>query len=872
MRPALLDLTPDCPDATLSLPPQPGPGGLTPLHLAAVLPYPADAAMDLLSALPAETLPSWFAAAACDDCTPAHYAARGGNAHLNDHALMCLAMGAERLEGAADAAATAAAVAGGGAGAVEEAGAYNGMQLRSLDLGQLPMDSGEVGRMAGGSTASSVPLESSLEGHVAAAEAAGGRLRAAVGALAGSGRTAAAADMRAELNRVLAVRHGGGSTEGLSEEGHSGVGVGGRSDSGGRGCCMLDDDCGGGGGFEWGSSEAAGFHLQPRWGFGGGGGGGGSLGAGASRVAIGDSHSGSFAVSRTLGRNTSVRAGAAAAAAAAAASPDGTSISVRPAADTTHTRRPRLLQSLTPQVQAQLSQQLAQGQAYQHRQHSAQHLQGLSAASAAAGGGGGAAPPPMPPPLLPGAEQWLPESWQQGHVTGGAVRSSSWLNPQSLVAGLLDRVSPSPSGSHAGSLSASPMMQPGLWLPQGSDANATLGFARGQLRPSLMVQGLQQQQQEGGSPDPLPSQQQQQQQQHDAQAAVLRTAIRSAVAAAEVDADAPTSAQEGELSGGGGRRRAGRDQQWAFTGPVAPSTLQEWVASAAVAGAALQQPPDTLPTAVLSDSAGREAAADGLGAMLVSPLPLSQQQQQHQRRPQSLMPLSPTASVMSFSSVHSGGERLSQRLVLAAERMTRGSGPASHGSVSGPDGTEGPPSVQQVQLELRQLVPLQSTGGQQQQQHIRRVSTGGQQVQRQQQNRVVVSTAPTGVQISTGGSGGTSDVALAPMAASTPAPVPFWGAKEHVGRSIGQAEPGAAADAGGVVAAGPASSQLGVLASGLALVAAVGTCLYTAPQAVVAVVVAVVSALLLQRLLLQHQRQAAQQQQEQPVGSAQRRE
>ncbi|KXZ41853.1 hypothetical protein GPECTOR_261g663 [Gonium pectorale] len=76
----------------------PGPGGLTPLHLAAVLPAPAHAALDLLSSLPAETLSTWFGAAARDGCTPAHYAARAGNAHLNDHALLCLATGCAGLE------------------------------------------------------------------------------------------------------------------------------------------------------------------------------------------------------------------------------------------------------------------------------------------------------------------------------------------------------------------------------------------------------------------------------------------------------------------------------------------------------------------------------------------------------------------------------------------------------------------------------------------------------------------------------------------------------------------------------------------------------------------------------------------------------
>lgn len=866
MQCALLDLAPDCPDATSSLPPQPGPGGLTPLHLAAVLPYPADAAMDLLSALPAETLRSWFTAAACDDCTPAHYASRGGNAHLNDHALMCIAMGAERMEGAA------ATTGGGGGGvAVEEAGAYvdfggraasyNGVQLRSLDLGQLPMDSGEVGRMAGGSsTTGSVPLESALEGQVAAAEAAGGRLRAAVGALVGSGRTGGAVDMQAEVDRVLALRHGGSSTEGHSEEGHGGLGVEGQPYSGGRVVCMLDDDgggCGGGGGIEWGSSEAAGFHLQPRWGFGGGG----SLGAGASRVVLGDIHSGSFAISRTLGRINPVRGGGA----SFAASPDGQPTSGRPTADT---RRPRRLQSLTPQLQAQLNQHIAQGQAYQYLQHSAQHPQGLSAASAA---GGGTSPPPMPPPLLPGAEQWLPESWHPGHVSGSTVRSSSWLNPQSLVAGLLDRVSPSPSGSHAGSPSASPMVRPDLWLPHRSDASDTAGLALGQLPPNLREQGRQQQQQEGGLPDTLqtPPQQEQQQQHHDPQAAALRTAIRSAVAAAQVDADAPAAAQEGEHSGGGGRRRPGRDQQWAFPGPVAPSALQEWVASAAVAGAALQQPEDALPIALASGSAGREAAAAGERGLLVSTMPSSQQQQQ----PWTLQLLSRTASGMSFSSGNSGGGRLSQRLHLAAERMTRGSvermtrgsGPASHGSFSGPDGAAGPPGVQQVQLELRQLVPLQSNVGQQQQrqQHNRMTSTAPPRVQEvavtaaQPWGGLGLGAADVGCGASTVASGGVSHgAAMAPGAASTAAPAPNGGTEDAF-RRTGQAERASAAAADAVppavaAAAAPASSQLGVLVSGLALVAAVGTCLHTAPQAVVAVLVAVVSALLLQRLLLQH--------------------
>ncbi|GFR42085.1 hypothetical protein Agub_g2927 [Astrephomene gubernaculifera] len=75
----------------------PGPGGLTPLHLAAVLPQPATAALDLLSSMPAETLSTWFGATAHDGCTPAHYASRAGNAHLNDHALLCLATGAAAL-------------------------------------------------------------------------------------------------------------------------------------------------------------------------------------------------------------------------------------------------------------------------------------------------------------------------------------------------------------------------------------------------------------------------------------------------------------------------------------------------------------------------------------------------------------------------------------------------------------------------------------------------------------------------------------------------------------------------------------------------------------------------------------------------------
>ncbi|KAG2495305.1 hypothetical protein HYH03_006577 [Edaphochlamys debaryana] len=76
----------------------PGPGGLTPLHLAAVLPSPATAALDLLTALPAETLAAWFGAAARDGCTPAHYALRAGNSHLNDHALLGLATGAAGLD------------------------------------------------------------------------------------------------------------------------------------------------------------------------------------------------------------------------------------------------------------------------------------------------------------------------------------------------------------------------------------------------------------------------------------------------------------------------------------------------------------------------------------------------------------------------------------------------------------------------------------------------------------------------------------------------------------------------------------------------------------------------------------------------------
>ncbi|GLI59559.1 hypothetical protein VaNZ11_001462 [Volvox africanus] len=76
----------------------PGPGGLTPLHLAAVLPPPATAAMDLLSTLPAETLTTWFGEAACDGCTPAHYASRAGNIHLNEHALLCLATGTAALD------------------------------------------------------------------------------------------------------------------------------------------------------------------------------------------------------------------------------------------------------------------------------------------------------------------------------------------------------------------------------------------------------------------------------------------------------------------------------------------------------------------------------------------------------------------------------------------------------------------------------------------------------------------------------------------------------------------------------------------------------------------------------------------------------
>ncbi|EFJ45418.1 hypothetical protein VOLCADRAFT_94260 [Volvox carteri f. nagariensis] len=76
----------------------PGPGGLTPLHLAAVLPKPAIAAMDLLSTLPAETLSTWFDESACDGCTPAHYAFRAGNTHLNEHALLCLATGTAALD------------------------------------------------------------------------------------------------------------------------------------------------------------------------------------------------------------------------------------------------------------------------------------------------------------------------------------------------------------------------------------------------------------------------------------------------------------------------------------------------------------------------------------------------------------------------------------------------------------------------------------------------------------------------------------------------------------------------------------------------------------------------------------------------------
>ena len=120
---------------------QPGPGGLTPLHLAAVLPAPAAAALDLLSGLAAEALPAWFSVAARDGCTPAHYASRAGNSHLNDHALLCLALGLGtaaldvELGAAAGGAGRGTEGAGVGAGGQGQWGTSSVMQVRGAGAG-----------------------------------------------------------------------------------------------------------------------------------------------------------------------------------------------------------------------------------------------------------------------------------------------------------------------------------------------------------------------------------------------------------------------------------------------------------------------------------------------------------------------------------------------------------------------------------------------------------------------------------------------------------------------------------------------------------------------------------------------------------------
>ncbi len=65
----------------------------------AVTAPPASAARELLSSLPREALPLWFSEPAGDGLSPAAYAARSGNAALNDHALLCLAVSGEGAEG-----------------------------------------------------------------------------------------------------------------------------------------------------------------------------------------------------------------------------------------------------------------------------------------------------------------------------------------------------------------------------------------------------------------------------------------------------------------------------------------------------------------------------------------------------------------------------------------------------------------------------------------------------------------------------------------------------------------------------------------------------------------------------------------------------
>lgn len=77
---------------------QPGPGGLTALHLAAVLPDGAPAGIELLAAAPAQALHAWFDRQAVDGCSPAQYASQAGNRHLTDHVLLALALDLPTVE------------------------------------------------------------------------------------------------------------------------------------------------------------------------------------------------------------------------------------------------------------------------------------------------------------------------------------------------------------------------------------------------------------------------------------------------------------------------------------------------------------------------------------------------------------------------------------------------------------------------------------------------------------------------------------------------------------------------------------------------------------------------------------------------------
>ncbi|MEW5317371.1 MAG: hypothetical protein WDW38_008673 [Sanguina aurantia] len=74
-----------------------GPHGLTPLHIAAVLPAGAPAAVQLLSIFPSSCA-LWFSARDDNGCTPARYAQLAVNEHLNQHAIAVLAMDAALVD------------------------------------------------------------------------------------------------------------------------------------------------------------------------------------------------------------------------------------------------------------------------------------------------------------------------------------------------------------------------------------------------------------------------------------------------------------------------------------------------------------------------------------------------------------------------------------------------------------------------------------------------------------------------------------------------------------------------------------------------------------------------------------------------------